>query len=310
MIVAISQPGDRHATAVLAALRARGARAVLLDLAEIPRRGRIALRYGRGGGERLLATRAAAIRARDVTAVWWRRPRALVADPRLGAASAGFAVRQSAEALMGLASILDARWVNDPWREAVANRKAHQLAAAEREGLPVPRTLVTNDAARARAFIRAGGRGGTVHKALAATPEDWRPTRLVAPDDVRRLSAIRHAPVVLQEYVPGVDVRVTVVGRALFAAAIDARATRSPEDFRPAFDDARVAPCTLPADVARRLRALVAALGLRYAAVDLRRRDDGEHVFLEANPAGQWLFVERRTGQPITEAVARLLAGR
>jgi hypothetical protein len=30
-------------------------------------------------------------------------------------------------------------------------------------------------------------------------------------------------------------------------------------------------------------------------------------VFLEINPAGEWRFVEERTGQPITEAMAKLL---
>lgn len=309
MIVAISDPSDGHARAVLATLRARRVRAVLLDVAELPRRGRISLGYG-GVRDAVVATRAGRIRAADVTAVWWRRPRALVADPRAGAAAARFAVHQTAEALQGLASTLRARWVNDPWREAVASRKPHQLAEAQRLGLAVPPTLVTNDAGRARRFLRAHGPGRAVQKALTATPEDWYPTRLVGADDARRLRSLRHGPVILQAYVPGVDVRVTVVGRSMFAAEIDARATRSPEDFRPVFDDARVAPCALPPPVARRLRALVSALGLRYAAVDLRRRDDGEHVFLEANPSGQWLFVERRTGLPITAAVARLLAGR
>jgi hypothetical protein len=31
-------------------------------------------------------------------------------------------------------------------------------------------------------------------------------------------------------------------------------------------------------------------------------------VFFEVNPAGQWLFVEQRTGLPITAAVAVWLA--
>jgi beta-lactam-binding protein with PASTA domain len=50
-------------------------------------------------------------------------------------------------------------------------------------------------------------------------------------------------------------------------------------------------------------------LGLAYGAFDLRRREDGEHVFLEVNPGGQWLYVEDATGLPITEAVAGLLCG-
>lgn len=308
MIVAVSHRGDPHARAVLARLRRLGAKAILLDLAELPGRGRIALAFGRGRRDAVVATRAGVLRARDVSAVWWRRPRPLRADLRLAPGDAAFAVRETAEVLIGLAASTRARWVNDPWRDGVASRKPHQLAFAERCGLAVPATLVTNDPRRARAFLTARSRA-FVHKGLGAFPEDWRPTRLVSSRDVSRLPALRFAPVVLQEYVPGVDVRVTVVGRTLFATEIDARRTTSPEDFRPVLAAARVRPCALPRDLARRLRALVSALGLAFAAVDLRRRDDGEHVFLEVNPSGQWLFLEERTGQPITEAVARLLAG-
>ena len=48
-------------------------------------------------------------------------------------------------------------------------------------------------------------------------------------------------------------------------------------------------------------------LGIVYGAIDLRRTPDGRHVFLEVNPAGQWLFVEQATGQPIARALARAL---
>ena len=48
-------------------------------------------------------------------------------------------------------------------------------------------------------------------------------------------------------------------------------------------------------------------LGLRYGAADFRVAPDGDLVFLEVNPAGQWLFVEYATGQPIAAALADLL---
>jgi hypothetical protein len=68
-----------------------------------------------------------------------------------------------------------------------------------------------------------------------------------------------------------------------------------------------VEPCELPPDVLAGIRGLMQRLGLRYAALDFRRDEDGQHWFLEANPAGQWLFLEDRTGQPITRAVAEAL---
>ncbi len=310
MIVAVSHADDEHTPPVLEALGRLGAPGVLLDVADFPRRARLTLAYGDGGGEWVLEASGRAFRAADVRAVWWRRPKTVEVEPGLSSAEAAFAGRQAAEALSGLAASLDVRWVNEPWREAAACLKPRQLAAAERAGLAVPATLVTNDPERARAFLEARAGVPTIHKALHATREDWHPTAFVGPDDLRRLSALRLSPVIFQEYVPGVDVRVTAVGDKLFAAAIDARETSSPQDFRPVFDDARVEPCKLPGAVATRVRKLLRELGLSYAAIDLRRRDDGEHVFLEANPSGQWLFVERRTGLPITDAVAGLLAGR
>jgi D-alanine-D-alanine ligase-like ATP-grasp enzyme len=66
----------------------------------------------------------------------------------------------------------------------------------------------------------------------------------------------------------------------------------------------------LPDDVADKLRALMRRLGLAYGAIDLRLTEDGRYVFLEINPAGQFLYVEEQTGQPITAALAaRLAAG-
>ena len=51
-------------------------------------------------------------------------------------------------------------------------------------------------------------------------------------------------------------------------------------------------------------------LGLIYGAIDLRLTADGRYVFLEINPAGQFLYVEQQTGQPIAAALAaRLAAG-
>jgi hypothetical protein len=40
----------------------------------------------------------------------------------------------------------------------------------------------------------------------------------------------------------------------------------------------------------------------------MRRTTTGEYIFFEVNPAGQWLFVEQRTGLPNSQAVADVLA--
>jgi hypothetical protein len=312
VILAVSHPRDLHARAVLEALARRGAEASLLDLSDLPARGRLALAYGRAGGRELRLDGRPPVGAAGVSALWWRRPQLPRAPARLGAARRAFAERQTLAAVVGWVASLEpqARLVNHPWRDDAAGQKTFQLAAAGRAGLRLPQTLVTSDPAEARAFLAQQGRAGAVQKAVQATRTDWRQTRAVGARGAAGVRDLRHAPVILQQRVPGVDVRATVVGDRLFAAEIDARRSTSPDDYRGHERSCRFARCRLPAAVERGLRVLMAELGILYGAADFRRGADGGWYFLELNPGGQWLFVEQRTGQPISEAVAGLLAGR
>ncbi len=308
MILLASHLGDAHLGPVLAGLRRRRRRVALLDTGRFPTRGRLELRLGGRHAERLRVTAGpGTFEAGEVTAVWWRRTPPCEPDRRIPLAShREFARQETAEALSGLLRCTQALWVNDPGREREAGRKVWQLQLARACGLSVPRTCVTNQPARARAFLAEVAPGRVVFKALDARPETWRETRLVGPEERRLLPLVRQAPVLFQEHVPGVDLRVTCVGDRLFAAEIDARGA---EDFRLVFEQAEVRAARLPRHVGRGLRALLLRLGLRYAAVDLRRTPGGEHLFLEVNPSGQFLFVEERTRQPIAEALCDLLAG-
>lgn len=314
MILVVSHPADEHARAVRRALRLRGVPSRLLDLSRFPTELSLTIRAGPGreeAGPILAPRRGRPLRLDDVRTIWWRRPLPFVLHDELrGDQRRISAWREAREAFAGMWQSLDVRWVNHPLREEAATHKAWQLALAGRLGLRVPRTCITNDPARARAFVAALRPARVVFKSLQATRADWRPTRLLGARELGRLDVVRHAPVVFQEYVEaGVDVRVTAVGRRLFATAIHVSDTEYPADFRVGYDRARVAPVRLPAELAAGLRRLLSTLGLAYAAIDLRRDPHGAYHLLEVNPSGQWLFLERRTGQPITDAVARLLAG-
>ena len=125
------------------------------------------------------------------------------------------------------------------------------------------------------------------------------------------LDAVRYAPVIFQEYVEAaLDLRITVVGEEVFAAEILSQQTDYKVDMRMTMHEAEMRPHALPGAVADGLRALLREMGLAYGAVDMRLTPGGEYVFLEVNPAGQWLFVEERTRQPITDAMAAWMAAR
>jgi RimK-like ATP-grasp domain len=312
VIVAVTHRGDDHAAPVLAALAVRGTPAVVVDTAAFPQHAAIRLRYGEDGASDLtLALEGGpSVSAREIEAVWWRRP--LPAELHPGVSDPDhrrFAWEECDAALSGFWLAIEARWVNHPSRYLEVSRKPYQLRAAQEAGLEVPRTLLTNDPGAARAFVEElGGPGRVVFKTFTGTEKVWRETRLVRSEEVPLLDAVRFAPVIFQEYVPGCDVRATVVGEQVFAARIDARESASPVDWRLDVEHTRIEPMELPRDVAGRLLALHRALGLLYGACDLRETADGRYAFLEVNPAGQWLFVEVRAGLPISGALADLLA--
>ncbi|MFF5209603.1 MvdC/MvdD family ATP grasp protein [Streptosporangium sp. NPDC000396] len=309
MILVVSYPEEDHTVAVLARLAAAGREVALMDLGDFPASG-MAVSYN--GAERptaLVDSSAGRVDLERCRAGWWRRVRPYEADPAIIAPhERAFAVSETHQAVSGLLASLRCTWVNPPGLDEVAHYKPLQLTTARECGLTVPETLITNDPDAARAFITRVGLGRTVFKAFLASHDAWRETRLVRAEDLDLLDTVRFAPVIFQEYVPGVDLRVTIVGERLFAAEIDASATRYPFDMRMSLGEATVRPTVLPGSVERGLLALTARLGLRYGAADLRRDASGGHHFLEVNPAGQWLFAEERAGLPITDAVAGLLA--
>jgi len=309
-VLVISHTHDVHAADVLQRLAQRGADALLFDTARIPRETSLAISHdpqnGWGGSAQL---EGRTLELASVRAVWWRRPQPFQLHTEVGSAEdRGFAIGETHAAVSGLWSLLDAKWINDPESNEKADRKAWQLKAARAAGLTIPRTCITNDPGRARAFIEEEP-GEVIYKAFSATERTWRETRVLRRGELAQLDAVKFAPVIFQEYVPArVDLRVTVVGDAIFAAEIHSQATAYKHDFRMAMDQAKIASHRLSPAIEAALHQLMAALGLVYGAIDLRQTPDGDYVFLEVNPAGQWLFIEHRTGQPISDSIASRLA--
>lgn len=310
-ILIVSSLADVHARAVIDALAARGARVELLDLADYP--GKLTLTLEFEGGKRRFQLRRPGqgqLDLKSVRAVWWRRPGAFgLPDALRDPAHRRLALSEAYTAFHGLFEAMDALWINPPARDASASHKPYQLALAQRLGLEIPQTMMTSDPEAARAFWRACD-GDVIYKQFIALPEAWSETRRLGEAETKVAdAAIRLAPVIFQRHVAAVaDLRVTIVGDEIFAAAVDVRDLAYDVDVRLNLNAKHVAH-DLPDDVADTLRALMRRLGLVYGAIDLRLTEDGRYVFLEINPAGQFLYVEQQTGQPIAAALAAALAG-
>jgi glutathione synthase/RimK-type ligase-like ATP-grasp enzyme len=309
MILVVSHPADDHATSVLAELDRIQHAAVLIDTNLFPSRASLTQRFDGGRPRYEFSTNGHRIDLAEAGAGWWRRPQPFTLEPGIAPDAASFAYTECHEAVAGLWAALGIAWVNPPERDEVAHHKPYQLATAIKVGLSVPRTVITNDPAEARRLIAELGAERTVYKTFLASEECWRETRVLRPEELALLDRVQLAPVIFQEYVPAVaDIRVTVIGPTIFATAISAAPGGYDLDYRMDLAGACFEATVLPATIETKIHALMNQLGLLYGAIDLRRTPDGGYVFLEVNPAGEWRFVEDRTHQPITSAMAAFLA--
>ena len=92
-----------------------------------------------------------------------------------------------------------------------------------------------------------------------------------------------------------------------FAVAIHAGSDRAYVDWRSDYDALRYESIDTPCDVRYSIKTLLELLGLPFGAFDFTVTSDGEWVFLELNPNGQWGWIEDHTDLPITTAMADLL---
>jgi glutathione synthase/RimK-type ligase-like ATP-grasp enzyme len=312
MILIISSARDDHAKAVMRALAKMQAVFHLLDLSEFPQHSNLAFKYNSGNHAEytLEYSNGKRVNLSACGAIWWRRPQSFLPHPEIDAvAYQRFVMTESYEAYMGLWHSLSAFWVNRPLRDEIAHRKVYQLTVAQRLGLRIPETLITNNPDEAENFIARFGCDNTVYKAFSATEQHWRETRILKQNEMPLLDKVKYAPVIFQEYIHAFyDIRLTVIGEHLFPAAIYSQQTTYKEDMRMDLSSAKVEPVEMPEPIRQNIRALMKELDLRYGAIDLRLTPDGEYVFLEINPAGQWLFIEEKTRQPMTQTMAELLA--
>lgn len=205
--------------------------------------------------------------------------------------------------LMEWYEIADCRVLNRTAAMGSNASKPYQAQIIRDVGFSIPETLITNDPALVEAFIATHGR--VIYKSISGIRSI---VQELTATDIGRLDAIRWCPTQFQQFVPGTDIRVHVVGTAVFATAIRSEAT----DYRYASaqvgSPAELSAIDLPPEVAERCVRLAARLDLGFAGIDLRFTADGEVYCFEVNPSPAYSYYEAHTGQPIAQAVARHLA--
>ncbi|MGH7197030.1 MAG: hypothetical protein ACREGJ_04700 [Candidatus Saccharimonadales bacterium] len=252
----------------------------------------------------------------DVTAVWYRKP-TILENVNLRVDEH---YRTSVEsALKSHHSVLqyhwkDALWVSKFEAKKAAEHKPHQMEVANSLGLRVPKTLITNDAVLAQTFLHEQKLCVFKTQMTAFPPGKFMMTKLVSSNENIDWSGLYLNPMIFQQYIePAYELRVTVVGKKLFAAKVGGKdidgKTGPFRDWRYAhLNDTFYAEETLlDQPIAEACIKLVEKLKLNFGAIDFIVDKKGQVWFLEINPNGQWAFIEEETGQQIGKALAELL---
>lgn len=309
MILLVTHGQDLGADLVIRHLHAQGADYLRLNTDALGT-ARHHVGFAAGSAELIWGTRR--VPAGDVSAVWYRRfarPQVLEGvNPDYRA----FAARELTTVLDAFLEAIPGLHVNRFEADRLAGNRLLQAVRARKIGFPVPETLVTQNEARAREFLRRHGQ--VVTKAIsfgALGGPDGRVayTSAVSPDaDWRGLAT---GPVLLQQRIPKRrEWRVTTVAKQVFSARTRDGAAIDPADWRRSnVADLIFEPSELPGTVKTMVTELTAASGLAFGAHDLIETPHGDFYFLETNPAGQWGWLELNAYLPISAALASLLLG-
>ena len=277
------------------------------------RRAQISSTHSRSTGSHSIDTGEASFSLREIGACW-SRGAALLRPPNPGAAEnlAFFEWRYLVEYLFS--ELSNVYWMNHPNAIERAGNRLQQLRRAEDFGFRTPRTLVTNDPGEAKNFLRECER--VIVKQICdghrrQIADRLLYTVLITAGEADCLDQVQVCPTLIQQYVEkDHELRVTVVGDQVFAAAIESQAdAQCAVDSRLTFGtDITYYRTRLNEAISTRLGEMLRSYGLEYGAFDFVVDPSGDLVFLEVNPSGQWDAIEHATGFPILESIVRRLA--
>jgi len=199
--------------------------------------------------------------------------------------------------------ITSALVVNRPTVAMSNNSKPHQAKLIQAAGLCVPDTLVTTDAEAVKEFWKLHGE--IIYKSVSGVRSI---VSRLSEDHRARLATIANCPTQFQEYIPGNDWRVHVVGDKVFSCEVLSNA----DDYRYPSRSGEVVQI-VSRDLSEELKndclRLSKMLHLPLCGIDLRCTPQGDWYCFEVNPSPGFSYYEQVTGQPIADTIAQFLAG-
>jgi hypothetical protein len=241
----------------------------------------------------------------DADAVWYRRLPALPIVDSDGGSDDDFILQEEVRFTKWLIQMHEnspSRWLNRPTAALAAENKFVQLKRARAHGLSVPRTLITAEPDRVRAFLKSEGAivakplnpyswvyPSGITLAAFATVIDSEYGSQLADEEIARCVTIYQ-----QRIDKAADVRMVIMGEDIFAYKVIQEGEQY-FDFRIGFPQKNhltYESISIPLSLKKKVAGFMNAMNINFASADFALTPDSEFVFLDLNPNGQWLFIE------------------
>ena len=324
MILVITNKEDSHPTPVIQLLTARGTSVFRLNTEALLTDYEFCWQNDAHHCDFTLTNirNGLSVRGSEVTAVWDRRPEP---PTELPLQSTEVVDKHNREEALGFLRFLryylkDVPSIGSIVYDRVAASKMLQTAIAQQVGLSVPDTCFSNRKADIVCF--ANQYEEIILKSIESDNiwNDAKEEEYIFYAQKASSSSLHDVPEeaftqtvsYVQNYVSkAYELRITMVGCRVFACKIDSQCLdedKGKTDWRQGYDyGLKYEVYDLPQDIADKCTRFLQLMHLNFGALDFIVTPSGEHVFLECNPNGQWLWVELETGMKISEAIADFL---
>jgi glutathione synthase/RimK-type ligase-like ATP-grasp enzyme len=322
-LLIVTSETDIHADVIINELQKSKIRAIRLNSENFIRKAKYVYSWPASGNpsQSFLCYEDSLRTVQNVGVIWWRKPEDYQVYPEVNDAWAIKYCQQETESLIYSLSGLypKARWVNHYYKIRLPSHRINQIPIAQKLGITIPPTLVTNSYDAACNFVTQQGQcivkpmrySGFLH-------DEKQYACYTRPIDVETLLAfresIRLAPVFIQKRIQKkAEYRVTLIGKHDFVCRIDAQHTNDADvtlDWRVIEPDKLVhVPDKLAMDYLNKLKLhqMLDEFGLNFGAFDIIRDEDDTLYFIELNPNGQWYWIEILTKMPMVRAMVELI---
>lgn len=242
----------------------------------------------------------------DIHSIYYRKP----SLPKLNGYEEkyhSYMYNEMLSTIKGITEVFDGICLSKPSILNKSENKIYQLRIAEKVGFRTPKSLITNSSEQAKEFCKKRKsivKPLSIGKITHGNRTSFIQTNLVNLNT--EISQLEMSPVYFQEYMPkDYELRVTVVDDKFYSVRID---TNEKVDWRKKGSVNFYSIYELPENIKQKCLEMMKICNLKFGAFDFIV-NEGEYIFLEVNPNGQWYWLEEALKLDISDSIFHFLVG-